>query len=155
MRLMDFMNTNVETITAKETVDIAENQMRLKQIRHLVVMSDNTIIGVLSERNFHGLSQSEKKGYLVEDIMEEQVVTAKPNNTIREAANLMRGRTVGSLPIVNNKNQLVGIITTTDLLDLLGQGIERITPDTPKRAPVTRENPARKPPSFNPKSGKT
>jgi CBS domain-containing protein len=78
--------------------------------------------------------------------MEDQVITAKPNSTIREAANLMRGRTIGSLPVVDDKDQLVGIITTTDLLTLLGQGIERIMPDTQKRV-ATRE-PGRRPPGI-------
>lgn len=146
MRLKDFMSTQVETITAKETVSDAEAKMRLNRIRHLVVMSGKTIVGVISERNLSGMSEYEKQGYLVEDVMEDQVVTASPDSTVRDAANLMRGRTIGSLPIVDDKGKLVGIITTTDLLTLLGQGVERVTPDTKKR--IVMREPGRRPPGM-------
>lgn len=155
MRLMDFMNQDVHTITAQEPVINAESKMRLENIRHLVVMSGKDIVGVLSERNIHGLKPAEKERYSVRDVMEDKIVTARPETTIREAANLMRGRTIGSLPVVDQRGKLVGIITTTDLLNLLGQGIERITAETPRR-PVFRGSTSRRPPSVNPKlRGKT
>jgi CBS domain-containing protein len=43
---------------------------------------------------------------------------------VREAANLMRGRSIGCLPVLDGR-KLVGIVTVTDLLELLGRGAER------------------------------
>lgn len=152
MRLRDFMSHDVETVTSEENVETAYQKMRNNHIRHLVVMRGHTVAGVLSERDVNGLSQREREGLRIQDIMESHVVTAEPDTTIREAANLMRGRTIGCLPVLED-HQLVGIITTTDILDLLGQGIERIVADTEKR-PVSREHHGRKQASFNPELGK-
>ena len=156
MRLKDFMNEKVETVTAEDSVEIAYQRMRLNEIRHLVVLDGKTVVGVLSQRDVNKIQGAEREGVQVRDMMESSVVTAEPDTTLREAANLMRGRSIGCLPIVDRSrhNALVGIITTTDILELVGQGIERIMPNTPKR-PVSRENTGRKPPSFNPRLGKT
>lgn len=146
MRLQDFMSRNVETITAEETVEAAYQRMRLHGIRHMVVMEGKSIVGVLSERDINNLSEAERMGNTVDDVMERNVVTARPEITVREAANMMRGRTIGCLPVVDN-GKLVGIVTTTDLLDLLGQGVERIMPETSKR-PVMRKHLSRRLPSV-------
>ena len=44
--------------------------------------------------------------------------------TVREAANLLRGRSIGCLPVFDG-DQLAGIVTTSDLLELIGRGVER------------------------------
>ena len=56
--------------------------------------------------------------------MSEQVVTAPADATIRQAANLMRGRGIGCLAVVADEKP-VGIVTITDLLELIGRGVER------------------------------
>jgi CBS domain-containing protein len=60
----------------------------------------------------------------VEDVMFRHVVTGTPDLTIREAANLLRGRTIGALPIFQS-GRLVGLVTISDLLEVLGRGAER------------------------------
>jgi CBS domain-containing protein len=72
----------------------------------------------------------------VRDVMTAPPVTAAPEATLRQAANLMRGRTIGSLLVVEN-GRLVGVVTTTDLLNLLGRGATRPTVRT-EPAPVRR-----------------
>lgn len=152
MRLRDFMTTDVETVSSKESAESAYDKMWRNHIHHLVVMQDNDIVGIISERDLGGLRikpYTNIKGLLVEDLMAEDVVIAEPDTTVREAANMLRGQDIGCLPVLDS-GRLVGIVTTTDLLDLLGQGIERIVADTEKR-PITRESPGRKPAGFNPK----
>jgi CBS-domain-containing membrane protein len=56
--------------------------------------------------------------------MTSRVVTVGRHETIRVVANMMRGRTIGCMPVVD-KDRLVGIVTVSDLLQLLGRGIER------------------------------
>jgi CBS domain-containing protein len=56
--------------------------------------------------------------------MSHRVVTAAPTTTIREAANLLRGHTVGCLPVLD-RGRPVGIVTITDLLELIGRGVEK------------------------------
>jgi CBS-domain-containing membrane protein len=48
--------------------------------------------------------------------------------TIRQAANLLRGRTIGCLPVMED-SKLVGIVTVTDLLELVGEVIRKASTD--------------------------
>ena len=68
--------------------------------------------------------------------------TAGRTDTIRFIANLMRGRTIGSVPVVDGR-RLVGIVTVSDLLEARGRGIER--PAKPARRMATHRVAHRKP----------
>jgi acetoin utilization protein AcuB len=75
--------------------------------------------------------------------MTEPVVSGHPEMTLRQAANRMRGRSIGCLPVMEG-DDLVGIVTTTDLLELLGHGLAR--PATKgRRATLANRGPRRKP----------
>jgi CBS domain-containing protein len=50
-------------------------------------------------------------------------VTASPRMSIRQAATRLRGRSIGCLPVVEG-GKLVGIVTTTDLLERIGRGAQ-------------------------------
>ncbi len=63
----------------------------------------------------------------VGDLMTVPAVSVAPDLTVRKLANLLRGRTIGCLPVIDGK-RLVGIVTISDLLDLLGRGIDRQLP---------------------------
>lgn len=125
MRVQDVMKKQVETVDAETPAEEAWNRMRMRRLRHLVVTRGGEVIGILSARDIGVPSDPDfRKGRSVGDLMTRSVVTAKKETTLREAANLMRGRTIGSLPVLDG-GKLVGIVTTTDLLTLLGKGAER------------------------------
>lgn len=121
MRLREIMKDSVETIAPGDTADAAWERMRLRRIRHLVVMEGREVRGILSQRDI--APAVARQGRAVADLMSAPAVTAEPGTTVREAANLLRGRTLGCLPVVA-KGKLLGIVTTTDLLELLGRGAE-------------------------------
>jgi acetoin utilization protein AcuB len=56
--------------------------------------------------------------------MSAPAVSATSDMTVRKAANLLRGRSIGCLPVMED-GDLVGIVTTTDLLERIGRGVER------------------------------
>ncbi|HEX7128093.1 MAG TPA: CBS domain-containing protein [Thermodesulfobacteriota bacterium] len=121
------MSTPVETIGAAEPASAAWSRMRQRRIRHLVVTDDSHLVGILSERDLGGRNGAVlRKGRTVEELMTPGTVTVQPNTTLRQAANLMRGRQVGSLPVLEG-DRLVGIVTATDVLDALGRGSTRPT----------------------------
>ena len=127
MRLGEIMKTSVETIRLKDPAELAWERMRLERIHHLVVMDDDAVVGVVSDRDLGGARGNRlREGRQVADLMTRTVVTAAPTTTVREAANLMRGRAIGCLPVFDG-GSLRGIITVTDLLELIGKGAERPT----------------------------
>jgi acetoin utilization protein AcuB len=122
MRLKDVMSRKGQTIGGRESLDHARTLMRTHGIHHLVVVDGRSVVGLVTDE---ALQRGSAEGIArVEDVMFRHVLTGTPQLTVREAANLMRGRAVGALPIFD-KQRLVGIVTVSDLLELLGKGAER------------------------------
>jgi len=122
MRLRDVMSVEVITVGADDPASVARATMRQHRIRHLVVIEDGRLVGIVSERDLGGTrGAASTRDRSVRDLMAVDPVSASPATTLRQAANLMRGRTVGCLLVVED-GRVVGIVTTTDLLDQLGRG---------------------------------
>ena len=136
MRLADIMSVGVVTIGPHEPTSVARSRMRQDHVRHLVVVDSGRIVGIVSERDFGRGVSAASDDSTVRDVMTTDVVSATPDTTVRQAANLMRGHTVGSLLVVED-DTLLGLVTTTDLLDQLGRGATRPTVRT-EPPPVRR-----------------
>jgi acetoin utilization protein AcuB len=136
------MHTRVERVTPRESVAIAFERMRRAKIRHLVVQDGKRIVGVLSDRDVEGMG-SLRRVETVEEVMASPAITCSPDLTVRRAANLLRGRTMGCLPVLED-GKIVGIVTTTDLLELIGSGSERPVPKT-RRWILKDRGPRRRP----------
>src|SRR6185312_11870833 len=114
MRLGELMQHRVVTIDSQASASAAWAHMRRNRIRHLVVTSDNELAGVVSERDLGGPHGEEaRKNRSVEELMSPRMVSGTPRMTLHEAANLMSGRLIGSLPVLEH-GSLVGIVTATD-----------------------------------------
>ncbi|MGE0460658.1 MAG: CBS domain-containing protein [Vicinamibacterales bacterium] len=124
------MSENVATVEPQTPAAMAAQLMRSKGIHHLVVMDNGVLQGVVSARDLpESVTTGRRGGKNVEDVMQTHVVTVGPNALTSRAANVMRGRAIGSLVVVQ-RGKVMGIVTVSDLLDLVGQGAGR----QPKRA---------------------
>lgn len=125
MRVQDVMTRNVKTIAPGAAAEDAWNAMRLNRIHHLVVTRGRQVVGVVSDRDAGGRRGSAaRRNSTVADLMSAPAVSAEPAMTVRQAANLMRGRSIGSLVVVESGHP-VGIVTVSDLLELVGRGASR------------------------------
>jgi acetoin utilization protein AcuB len=116
--------------------------MQRERIHHLIVKSGAEIVGVLSDSDVGGRNGAAVRAQsTVEDLMTAQVITVDPQATLRRAANVMRGRTIGCLPVVSD-GRPVGIITISDLLGALGRGVDR--PSRADRRTIHHRVPHRK-----------
>ena len=132
MRLMEIMTTDVQTAPMREDAEHAFQRMRTHRLHHLVVMDGKRVVGILSERDLGGArGGAVRRGRTVGELMSPHVVTAASATTVRQAANLLRARTLGCLPVLDD-GKLVGIVTLTDLLELLGRG-GKISPSVSAR----------------------
>lgn len=122
------MSSPVETIVPETSVAEARALMKRQAVHHLVVKNGRTITGVLSARDLVGVTANEP----IEGLMSERLVTASPRTTVKEAANLLRGRSVGCLPVID-RGKVAGIVTIADLLELLGKGAARPNPEITRR----------------------
>lgn len=120
----EIMKTRVETVPAESPVGEASRKMQLRRIRHLVVTRGAEVVGVVSDRDLPaGEARDSGPEQKVEDVMTHGAATAAPEMPVRQAANLLRGRSIGCLPVLRD-GQLVGIVTISDLLELVGKGAE-------------------------------
>jgi CBS domain-containing protein len=115
------------TLKPEDTLDLANDVISLGRIRHIPVVEDGKLVGLLSERDLmgaaasqiFGLKQKSKtallKSALIKDVMKKRVITVKPETPIKEAARLMAEKKVGCVPVIS-AGTLVGLVTTTDIL---------------------------------------
>ncbi len=143
MKVRDIMRTNVETVDQEEFAEAAYNRMRVRRIRHLIVLSGSEIVGVLSERDLGGKDREAMRlSHKVLNFMTPYAVKTRPEMTVKQAARLMRGWSIGCLPVVD-RGRLVGIITVSDLLDIVARGGKQ-APVRKARRPASRKTLARK-----------
>ena len=106
----------------------AMDLLKENEIRHLPVLKDGKLVGILSERDIKQASPSQATAleireiyYLLAKIKVKQIMTRRPYTisstaTIEEAALILREKKIGCLPVVDD-GKLVGILTETDIID--------------------------------------
>lgn len=131
MRVADFMEREVVTLNVGDRLDLADDVMRLGRIRHMPVLDQGRLVGVVSQRDLFRaaastglrLGASEQRRWLarlpVAEIMSRDLVTVAPDESIRHAADLMLIRKIGCLPVVADAGRLVGVLSETDCLRVL------------------------------------
>ena len=143
MRVRDVMSTNLKTVAATLPAEEAWRWMRAMRIHHLVVLDGSSIMGVISDRDFGGPNGAAVRAdCVVGDLMTRDVVSVGPDTAVQRAANLMRGRSIGCV-VVTERGRAAGIVTTSDLLELLGRGALRPAP-VAKRPALNFRAPHRK-----------
>jgi acetoin utilization protein AcuB len=124
----DRMSSPAVTITPGTPFQDALKLMRDCQFRRLpVVGEEGKLVGIVSERDLLHAAPSPATSlsiweltYLlskieVREIMTEDVIITTPDTPIEDAAHLMAANKVGGLPVVDEHNCVVGVITETDI----------------------------------------
>lgn len=144
MRVQDVMTEDVQTMAPDDPAEDAWELMRRHGFHHVVVTTESgAVVGILSDRDAGGTrGHSLRRGRTVEELMTRHVVTVDPSTTVRKAANLMRGRSIGCV-VVTNRGRVAGIVTVADLLELVGRGSTRPVTGT-KRWTLKHRTPHRK-----------
>lgn len=130
MRVKDFMTANPVTVTPDTDLRAALEAMAAIG-RRLPVVQDGRLVGIITDRDLRLAMNSPyvlREGWqdtyllentLVENCMTRNPVTIGPNAALQEAAELMLNGRFSGLPVVDDKQQVIGIITMTDMLKAL------------------------------------
>ncbi|HWS59771.1 MAG TPA: CBS domain-containing protein [Flavobacterium sp.] len=125
------MTKNVVKLNVSDNLTKAETLFKKHHIRHIPVVKDKLIIGMLSYTDLLRISFADEVDdeentiditvynmFSVEQVMTKNLTTIFPNTTIKEAAEILSKNEFHALPVIEN-DTLVGIITTTDLIKYL------------------------------------
>ena len=143
----DSMTREVAVLSPETTAAEALALCRERRIRHLPVLEVGRIVGIVSDRDLRSAApalgdpgRAEALAKLrVSEVMAREVVSIRPDDPIEEAANAMRERKIGCLPVLED-DALVGIITSSDVMEALvflvgahepGSRLEVVMPDRP------------------------
>ena len=137
MSAQDLMTPNPVAVTPETTVAEAWDLMRERAIRHIPVLDDGTLIGMLSDRDLahfdiaHLLTVEGVEALRHEfatpvvKVMSPDVVAVNPETELGEIVDLLIAHRVGAVPVVTReRGELIGIVSYVDVLAALRDSLD-------------------------------
>jgi len=117
------MSKNVLTLDKSTSLQEAAENMKKLNVGCVIVTENNTPIGIITERDFVTKIVAEGRPLFTEiqEVMSSPLITINFEETIWEASELMKEKSIHKLP-VKEKELIVGIITTTDIVKIASVG---------------------------------
>ena len=117
------MNKNLIFVDKSTSIQDAAKKMTDEGIGCVIVKNDGKSVGILTERDFVTKVASEGLPLFtdVSEIMSSPLITIPYDNTIWEASEIMKSKKIHKLPVIE-KDNVVGIITTTDIIRISSLG---------------------------------
>jgi acetoin utilization protein AcuB len=123
----DWMTKQPATVAPDSSIGAALARMRRAEVRHLLVVEADRLVGIVSHRDWRRLETGETpagwESQAVASIMTEDPVTVAPETPVTVAARVLLERKIGCLPVRDGES-IVGIFTTSDALDALLSALE-------------------------------
>ena len=135
-RITKILTTDVITVNAKQKISSVTKIFRENMIHHVPVMEGKKPIGIISTKDIfkiiYDIGMDDEKmldsvldyHYEITDVMTTNLVTLPISSTIKDVAKTLQFSTIHSILITNDKNELEGIVTSTDLIRYLYKNIE-------------------------------
>lgn len=127
----EIMTKNIIAVNRTDDLETAEKLFKQHHIRHIPVVSGDVIIGMLSYTDLLRISFADATGeddsevdtvvynmFTLDQVMTKNIITVSSVTTIKEVAQLLSKNEFHALPVVDS-GKLVGIVTTTDLINYL------------------------------------
>lgn len=125
------MSTDIIALNREDDLERAELLFKRHKIRHIPVVNEGVIIGMLSYTDLLRISFADAVDeteteietlvynmFTIDQVMAKNVVTIPSDATIKEVAKILAEKEFHALPVVD-KGRLIGIVTTTDLINYL------------------------------------
>ncbi len=124
MKVKEIMSSPVYVVSPEENVSRARNLMLRHKIGKLVIIENNKPIGIVTKKDIsRRLDQAEPQWRRrpidhipIRKVMTESLITIYPDATPKQLAVLMAENNISGLPVVNSKNEVIGIVTKWDLI---------------------------------------
>jgi CBS domain-containing protein len=126
----DIMTREVVTLFEEDNLIGVEEGMQHFRFRHLPVVDDGKLIGLITQRDLLRVAasvaepggerktQTFQERLFARDVMSRQLVTVREDTPITDAGLLMWNNKLGCLPVVSDDGKLLGIVTEADFVKL-------------------------------------
>ncbi len=119
MKVHEWMIRNPVTVSKDQDIRDCVDLMKDFSIRHLPVVENKKLVGLVTESDLRKVSSASSMEHMtVENVMIPQPITVSPDTDIEDAAKLIYFNKIGGLPVVDDDQELIGIITVMDLLEV-------------------------------------
>lgn len=119
--ILEVKGNDIWSISPNATVFDALCMMSLKEVGALIVMENDKMVGILSERDYARkviLVGKSSRDTRVHEIMSKTVYTVHPEQTVEEAMELMNKKHIRHVPVVED-DQVIGMITIRDVMKVI------------------------------------
>jgi acetoin utilization protein AcuB len=118
MRAYGAMTREVVVVSPAVSLMAARRMMQRSHVRHLPVVSGGQLLGILSDRD---MLRHADEPMTCGEAMTASPITCHPNTSVGRIAQLMLTHKIDSLPVIDDREVLVGLVTSSDLLALLAE----------------------------------
>ena len=138
----NLMSAKLITMKPEDSIIDAHLTMKEKEIRHIpIINKENQLVGIVSSRDVQKAMIIKKlnefnneiiipSDYKIQDFMNWPVVTVRENTHIKLVAEILLTEKISSLVVLDEKSNITGIVTTTDILAYVIKMIEDQTSST-------------------------
>ena len=126
MKVVDIMTKDALTVTPTETIGQADELMNTNKIRQLPVVQGKDLVGIVTDRDIRSFlsgsllegveAREEALNTKVREIMTTEPMSVSSDDDLQEAIELMIDEKIGGIPVVDDAEGLVGIVTYVDVL---------------------------------------
>ncbi len=130
MTIADVMTKSVISVDASMTINGAAKMMEDAKVGAVIVMENNKPVGIVTDRDFavKVVAHAYDIATPIKQIMSSPLFSINSDESVRTAADLMHDNGIRKLPVIDDEN-LVGIITATDIVNLLAVCVEEDVKD--------------------------
>ncbi len=118
MQVKDIMTTGIACVDTRSSAADAARKMRDQNVGTVLVVDENQVKGMITDRAIVTkvvADQKDPKDVPIGDVMTKKVVGCSENDDIMDAIKTMGDMKVRRLPVVNDKEQLVGVVSLADI----------------------------------------
>ena len=121
----DVMTKSVISVDASMTINETAKMMEDAKVGAVIVIENNTPVGIVTDRDFavKVAAHAYEISTPIKQIMSSPLLSINSDESVRNAADLMHEREVRKLPVISD-DKVVGIITATDIVNLLAVCVE-------------------------------
>jgi acetoin utilization protein AcuB len=126
MRVVDVMTKDPLIVTPSETIAQADELMAVNRIRQLPVVKTGELVGIITDRDirsflsgpFLSVPEAREKALHtpIAEVMTFDPLTLSPDDDLQEAVELLINEKIGGIPVVDEAEGIVGIVTYVDVL---------------------------------------